>query len=257
MTPGDDAPATRADFLRDLAGHGFAPPEGWPLLANDRLGSALPVTPDASAALDASLAVAVDGFAAEFWELPPSERRERWAGLSARGGDRATTSFLAHLKRGLNEVARPDPDPVADELAGIARELFVLRPRPRAVRRMARSAETVQHGATARTLATPTAVGCHAAACAEPARRRAVSQPAAARPVSAATAAVGRAAWEVAKVALGFVMLVILGIIVFIAIWIGTADRQLFGQPAPQGGPDFLTDANNGPPHASDAAVMR
>jgi hypothetical protein len=235
MTPRDDAPASRAALFRDLAGHGFVPQESWPLAVNDRIGTALPVTPAAETAASRAVEAEADAFAEEFWELPPGVRRRRWADLSARATAGPTAAFLAHLERGLDVAVVPRPDPAAESVAGIARELFVLRPRPKAVRRMAWSAENANHKATARALATPAAVGYHQGLYAELARLRVAPRPvAAAKPVSPAVAAGGRAARELAKAAGGAtVVLVPLAIAVIVVFRMGPTESQRSRPPAP------------------------
>ncbi|MFO0796699.1 MAG: hypothetical protein U0804_04425 [Gemmataceae bacterium] len=104
----------RAAFLRALPGHGFTPPDG-----------AVPAG-DAVAQFTAD----VRAFAAEFWALPPAERRARWESLSARAAGPAAAR-LGELRRSLDAVR----DPAASEVTALAYELFVLPPRERAARR--------------------------------------------------------------------------------------------------------------------------
>ncbi len=135
LPPGADADAARAAFLRRLAAEDFAPPEATVAAANALTGADLPLTPDAVAAEAEAFRGEVETFAADYWSLPPADRRARWADLSVRCRDGQTAAYLRHLEGGLGVEAVPQSDPAAEELAGLVRELFLLRPRPRAVRR--------------------------------------------------------------------------------------------------------------------------
>ncbi len=124
----------RRDFLRNLPGADFCPPEG---TAADAGG--LPPTADALARRTADTAEAVDEFAAAFWKMSPVDRRAGWEKLNARPADAPTAAFLKHLRTGLDvgPPAAPPGDAAVAELSQVARELFTLRPRGRAVRRLA------------------------------------------------------------------------------------------------------------------------
>lgn len=124
-----------AAFFRALEGAGFAPPEALAVAVNDLTGAALPVTPDGVADAGARRRAEVEAFAAAFWTLPPAERRARLADLSAGRADAAAARRLRQLAPGLDVPAAGHPDPAAAEVAALVRELFVLPPRERAVRR--------------------------------------------------------------------------------------------------------------------------
>lgn len=124
----------RADFFRNLPSSDFCPPEG---AVADAVGR--PLTADSLARRTADTAEAVDEFAAGYWNLDPAERQAEWTRLAARPADAPTTAFLTHLKGGL-KVGPTSPaadDFVVGELSGLCRELFTLRPRARATRRLA------------------------------------------------------------------------------------------------------------------------
>lgn len=134
--PADATPdAARAAFLRKLADADFAPPEGWVAAVNRLGGANVPLSPDAVADAADAVRDEVDAFAAAFWSLTPEVRRATWSDLHARCPAGPTAAFLLHLEIGLSAPTAPLPDPATEELAAFARELFVLRPRPRAVRR--------------------------------------------------------------------------------------------------------------------------
>lgn len=126
----------RADFLRRLADADFCPPEGRVAAFNAVAGTALPVTPEAAAEAAAEVRGRVDEFAEGYWQLPPAERRAEWERLSGWPADAPTAAHLKHLERGLDVVPATHRDPPLADLAATARELFTLRPRARAVRRL-------------------------------------------------------------------------------------------------------------------------
>lgn len=121
----------RAELLCRLPGADFCPPEAW------LLGVATAPSPGAATARAKDTAAAVDEFASRYWSLTPSDRREQWDQLSSQPADLPTKAFLEHLKKGLDVGPVSAADPRAAELSAVARELFALRPRPRAVRRAA------------------------------------------------------------------------------------------------------------------------
>lgn len=132
--PADAGPdAAVSAFLRALPADGFLPPAEKAAAVNALAGTSLPVGKDYDA--DELLREEVRAFAANFWTLPPAERLTAWADLSRRAtGERAAAALLA-LEPGLDVDADPLPDPGAEELAALARALFVLPPRERAIRR--------------------------------------------------------------------------------------------------------------------------
>jgi hypothetical protein len=119
-----------ATFLRSLPADKFVPPAERVGAANALAGTAAPVgrNPDAERLLGAE----VDAFAAGYWDLEPAARLTRWSDLSRRGADAAR---LRELEPGLDVPVPPAVHPVADELARLVRELVVLPPRARAIRR--------------------------------------------------------------------------------------------------------------------------
>jgi hypothetical protein len=130
--PPDATPAAAAGaFLGSLPGDEFVPSPERVAAVNALALAAAPVDPDA----DLGPAAAVEDFAQRFWALPPAERREEWAALGAGVRPGPVAERLAALRAGLDVTADPVPDAAAEEVAGVARELFVLPPRARAVRR--------------------------------------------------------------------------------------------------------------------------
>lgn len=128
--------SARADFLRRLADADFSPPEGRVVALNAAAGTPLPVTPEAAAEAAAEVRERVDEFAERYWQLAPAERRAEWERLSGQAADAPTAAHLKHLERGLDVVPATHRDPPLADLAAAARELFTLRPRARAVRRL-------------------------------------------------------------------------------------------------------------------------
>lgn len=132
------APATatpdeaRAAFLRALPDAEFVPYTGSAAALNALAGTAVPVG-DGETARE-TVRAEVAALAAGFWELDPPARRAAWEALKARttGGDAAR---LRALEPGLTVVTDPLPNPEAEELAQLVRELFVLPPRARGLRR--------------------------------------------------------------------------------------------------------------------------
>lgn len=143
MTPLDPTPdpaAARAEFLRRLAASGFLPAPAVVAAFNAVTGSTLPdgrTAGEADPDDRAPLRDDVDGFAAAYWSLSPTERLARWAGLMTRCGpvEDAIAARLWQLETGLEVEVKTDPNPVIAAVAALIRELYLLPPRPRAVRR--------------------------------------------------------------------------------------------------------------------------
>jgi hypothetical protein len=131
IPPDATAGAARAGFARLLRAEGFLPPEAAVAAANLLAGTALPVTPVG----DDLVAGEVAAFAGAFWSLPPADRRARWIDLAARATAEANAARLLALEPGLGVEVGKYEDPAAGDLAACARELFLLEPRARAVRR--------------------------------------------------------------------------------------------------------------------------
>lgn len=115
-------PAARAALLRRLPRDGFVPPDD--------------AAPWSRAARAAAFAAEVEAFAAAFWALAPDARRERFNALRERRYGPAAAR-LAELESGLDVEGTTPRGREETALTGIARELFVLRPRERARRRAA------------------------------------------------------------------------------------------------------------------------
>jgi hypothetical protein len=122
----------RAAFLRGLPGADFAPDAGTAAALNALAGTAVPVSGEAARA---AARAEVAAFAAGFWELEPPARRAAWEELRARVDAESGADRLRALEPGLAVVTDPLPHPDADELAALVRELFVLPPRARGLRR--------------------------------------------------------------------------------------------------------------------------
>ncbi len=138
--PPDAPAAARAAFLRRLPRAGFVPPPHWldavrTLTGRPAPEEAVAPTPD-PARLD-GLRAEVEGFAGQFWALPPGERRRRWQNLIARCAiDPPLAARLRRLEAGMDLPAGGE---VAvgrsGQLAEAVRRLFVLRPAERAAAR--------------------------------------------------------------------------------------------------------------------------
>lgn len=135
VPPDADAAAAREGFLRKLADADFAPPEGWVAAVNRLGGTALPLSRDAVSSEVDAVRDEIDAFAAEFWGLDPDARRAKWTDLHARCSAGPSATFLNELEIGLGLPVTPHEDEGVEALASLARELFVMRPRHRAVRR--------------------------------------------------------------------------------------------------------------------------
>ncbi len=127
---GADPEAALAAFLRSLPGYDFLPPPERAAAVNALAAAAVPVGKDGTT--ERLLREEVDGFAARFWALDPADRRTEWAELVRRG---APAARLRALEPGLDVNPGPLADPAAGELAALVRELFLLPPRDRAIRR--------------------------------------------------------------------------------------------------------------------------
>lgn len=129
--PADVARETAAAaFLRALPGDDFLPPAERVAAVNALAGTGLPTIPDPTA--EQILREEVNAFAKAYWTLEPAERKTAWAELSRRGANEAR---LRELQPGLEAITKPLDVPVAEELAALMREFFVLPPRERAIRR--------------------------------------------------------------------------------------------------------------------------
>lgn len=137
--PPEATPAeARAAFLRRLAVENFVPPEECTAATNALASTALPVGPE-EAERDAR--EDVETFAGEFWSLPPTARRARWAELWSQYPHGPAAARLRGLAPGLDVAVTPRANPEAEALAACVREWFVLPPRKRAVRRAGWRAE--------------------------------------------------------------------------------------------------------------------
>jgi hypothetical protein len=130
-TPMDAPPADAgAAFLRTLPGDDFAPPAERVAAANALAGTAAPIGRDAE--IERLLRDEVAALGARFWSLAPVDRLLAWSELSRL---KAAPEHLRSLEPGLDVVVPELSDPAAGELAALIRELFVMPPRARAIRR--------------------------------------------------------------------------------------------------------------------------
>jgi hypothetical protein len=132
LAPGATAAEAAAAFLAGLPAAGFVPAPERVAAVNALAGAAVPADPDENG----GSAAAVEGFAREFWSVAPAARRAAWDALRAGAGDGPEAARLLGLQPGLGvDVDPAPPGPAAEEVAALIRELFVLPPRERAVRR--------------------------------------------------------------------------------------------------------------------------
>jgi hypothetical protein len=127
----DAAPeAATAAFLSALPGESFLPPAQQVAAVNALAG--MSVSTGRAGEAERLLRDEMDAFAAEFWSLAPPERRAAWEDLTRRGAD---ATRLWELEPALDLSSLALADPAAEELAVFIRELVVLPPRSRAIRR--------------------------------------------------------------------------------------------------------------------------
>jgi hypothetical protein len=122
--------AALAAFLRALPGDDFLPAAERVAAVNALAEAAAPVGQDYGVVR--LLSDELDEFATRYWTLDPETRLATWSELSRRG---ASEPRLRELEPGLDLRTDSLTDPDADELARLFRELFVLPPRDRAIRR--------------------------------------------------------------------------------------------------------------------------
>lgn len=140
VAPNTGEDEVRHGFLRRLPDAEFVPP--W-----EEQGAAAVLTgrsPTRTTRLVAAreeevrLRVEVEEFAAEFFMLPPAERKRRWLALSeACTFTVPLTARLYRLGAGLDVELPAERCTPVGQLAGYVAELFVLRPAERAFRRQA------------------------------------------------------------------------------------------------------------------------
>jgi len=131
-----DARNALRDRLRD---EDFVPPLRWQQAVQVYCGSSK-INPAAFLDNEAErLEGEMAEFAAQFFDLPPAERRARWHNLLDQCPQYPLLQArLEHLRAGLDYQPLPRPlDPVGAEVAATARELFVLPNPQRAARRQA------------------------------------------------------------------------------------------------------------------------
>jgi hypothetical protein len=127
-----DAPTVRAAFFRKLAAFDFAPPEDWNAAAT-RLGAPLPRSAAAVEAQAGFEMADVREFLAEYWNLPPEERKSRWVELDGRCRHAEACAALKRVKEGTEVAVRAHVDALVDDIARLAYELYPLPPHERAI----------------------------------------------------------------------------------------------------------------------------
>jgi hypothetical protein len=123
--------ATRA-FLAGLPTTDFVPSGESVAALNTLVGLAIPTDAD-NASL--TLREEVEEFARRYWSLAPEDRLTAWLALNARSPDDSTATRLLTLEAGLKLPGTPFLDSAAERIVAIARELYVLPHRERAIRR--------------------------------------------------------------------------------------------------------------------------
>jgi hypothetical protein len=145
LSPHASADEVRAAWLRRLPEEDFVPSSElrWALAAllrrQPERGWETRADEAASAAEEERLRGEVEAFAEQFWYMPADERRRRWQELTDRCAFTPTLrARLSLLESGLAvDSHAPSEDARVVELADHMRELFVLRPGPRARARRA------------------------------------------------------------------------------------------------------------------------
>jgi len=128
---GSTARASINAFLAELPNSHFVPKYNRVEALNSLLGLGLPAKSESST----SLRQEVEEFAKHYWQLTPADRLAAWLTLSTRSPDDQTAHRLLGLQAGLELPSTPFPDSSLEKIAAIARELYVLPPRERAIRR--------------------------------------------------------------------------------------------------------------------------
>ncbi len=126
-TPG----AATSAFLSELPKTDFVPPTHSVAALNSLMGLGLAIDADNNSTLQKE----VEEFAQRYWELTPVDRLAEWLTFCTRSPDDPTANRLLVLKAGLELPGTPFPDSPIEQIAAIARELYVLPPRDRAIRR--------------------------------------------------------------------------------------------------------------------------
>ena len=130
--PSDAATDTAVSaFLARLTRMDWVPAGETVAAVNALAGQSLPTETGSSPTLGDE----VEEFVDRYWYLPPAERLATWLALSTRSPDDAVAARLLSLQAGLDVTATPLANPTTDELARLTRELYLLPPRPRSLRR--------------------------------------------------------------------------------------------------------------------------
>ncbi|MCE9563213.1 MAG: hypothetical protein K8U57_14310 [Planctomycetes bacterium] len=128
-----NADAAASAFLAALPTADFLPTSARVAAVNVLVGSTLPFETDEGAKIGPQ--EMVDDFIGRFWSLDPTARVAEWVALSQCEEGNSVRSRLMALQSGLAISSDPQPEPVVEEVAGKVRELFLLSPRVRAIRR--------------------------------------------------------------------------------------------------------------------------
>jgi hypothetical protein len=128
---GSKASASINAFLAELPNSNFVPKFNQVEALNSLLGLGLPVKSECFPPLREE----VEEFAKRYWALTPADRLAAWLTLSTRSPDDQTANRLVSLQAGLELPGTPLSDASLEKIAAIARELYVLPSRERAIRR--------------------------------------------------------------------------------------------------------------------------
>jgi hypothetical protein len=135
VAPTATAEEVRAAFLLRLASGGFVQREESIIAANTLGGTELPLSPNGKEELESLQRDAVEAFANSYWSLEPARRRIHWQELTKEVIDIQAKSRLAGLENGLGQIEKEHINALVNEIASAVRELYVLGPRDRVVRR--------------------------------------------------------------------------------------------------------------------------
>jgi hypothetical protein len=133
---GADTRAARNALLSHLESEDWRPAENRIAAWNYWAEHPLKLTKEAEFELRKHSAAELDAFVSKFWELEPETRREQWQLLWEQNRYGRNAVLLNRLQRGVAVgCTTKHPDRRVSELAAVLRELFLLPPRERSLRR--------------------------------------------------------------------------------------------------------------------------
>ncbi len=133
--PDDSPEAVRAAFFDHLEKNAFQPSEEATFAAARLTGWTLPEAHDSDSIRRNWEQDELNQLAEQFWELPPADRRLRWAELDPVITDQMLRSRYRKLEPGLDVAVVPHEDEAMQKLAVLYRQLFVASPREFSVRK--------------------------------------------------------------------------------------------------------------------------